>query len=96
REGWPDSVGTRFINRYVFPDGELDTVSNVQRAMERVGFEIWDVEGLRPHYALTLRHWGERLEARRSSDLKSTRVAERCDLSDVSRRIEDAEVSLIE
>ncbi|MCC4114913.1 cyclopropane-fatty-acyl-phospholipid synthase family protein [Aromatoleum toluclasticum] len=69
REGWPDSVGTRFINRYVFPDGELDTVSNVQRAMERVGFEIWDVEGLRPHYALTLRHWGERLEARRREAL---------------------------
>lgn len=70
REGWPDSVNTRFINRYVFPDGELDTVSNVQRAMERAGFEIWDVEGLRPHYALTLRHWIERLETRRPAALQ--------------------------
>ncbi|WP_246262280.1 SAM-dependent methyltransferase [Aromatoleum evansii] len=70
REGWPDSAGTRFINRYVFPDGELDTVGNVQRAMERAGFEIWDVEGLRPHYALTLRHWGERLERRRLEALE--------------------------
>lgn len=63
-EGWPDTLSTRFINRYVFPDGELDTVSNVQRVMEHSGFEIHDVEGLRPHYALTLRHWGRRLEQR--------------------------------
>jgi cyclopropane-fatty-acyl-phospholipid synthase len=61
-EGWPDTLSTRFINRYVFPDGELDTVSNVQRVMERGGFEIHDVEGLRWHYALTLRHWVQRLE----------------------------------
>lgn len=63
REGWAKSVGTRFINRYVFPDGELDTVGNVQRAMEGAGFEILDVEALRRHYALTLRHWVQRLEA---------------------------------
>lgn len=61
-EGWPDTLSTRFINRYVFPDGELDTVSNVQGVMERGGFEIHDVEGLRWHYALTLRHWVQRLE----------------------------------
>ncbi len=62
-EGWQQNVNTKFINRYVFPDGELDTVSNIQRGMERAGFEIHDVEGLRPHYALTLRHWVQRLEA---------------------------------
>jgi cyclopropane-fatty-acyl-phospholipid synthase len=62
-EGWNRTVDTQFINRYVFPDGELDTVSNIQRGMERAGFEIHDVEGLRPHYALTLRHWVRRLEA---------------------------------
>ncbi len=64
-EGWKKSISTEFINRYVFPDGELDTVSNVQRAMERSGFEILDVEGLRRHYVLTLRHWVRRLENRR-------------------------------
>jgi cyclopropane-fatty-acyl-phospholipid synthase len=53
---------TEFINRYVFPDGQLDTVGNIQRGMERAGFEIADVEALRPHYALTLRHWVARLE----------------------------------
>ena len=62
-EGWRrDSVDSAFINRYVFPDGELDMVSNVQRNMERAHFEIFDVENLRPHYALTLRHWVQRIE----------------------------------
>jgi len=70
QEGWRKSVGTRFINRYVFPDGELDTVGNVQRAMERAGFEILDVEALRPHYALTLRHWVRRLETRKTEALQ--------------------------
>jgi len=42
---------------HVFPDGELDCVSNIQLGMERAGFEIHDVEGLRPHPALTLRNW---------------------------------------
>lgn len=62
-EGWKPSVDTEFINRYVFPDGELDTVSNIQRGMENAGFEIQDVEALRAHYALTLRYWVQRLEA---------------------------------
>ena len=61
-EGWELTSSTEFINRYVFPDGQLDTVSNIQRDMERAQFEIADVEALRPHYALTLRHWVSRLE----------------------------------
>jgi cyclopropane-fatty-acyl-phospholipid synthase len=61
-EGWQKSMSTEFINRYVFPDGQLDNVSNVQHVMETSRFEIADVEALRPHYALTLRHWVERLE----------------------------------
>lgn len=69
-EGWKKSVTTEFINRYVFPDGELDCVSNIQLGMERAGFEIHDVEGLRPHYALTLRHWVRRLEAHREAALR--------------------------
>lgn len=69
-EGWNKSVGTEFINRYVFPGGELDRVSNVQLGMERAGFEIHDVEGLRPHYALTLRHWVQRLETNREAAVR--------------------------
>ena len=61
-EGWDKTSSTEFINRYFFPDGQLDTVSNIQRGMERARFEIADVEALRPHYALTLRHWVARLE----------------------------------
>lgn len=59
---WDCSTSTKFINRHVFPDGELDTISNIQRRMEEAHFEIFDVEGLRPHYAYTLRHWVRRLE----------------------------------
>ena len=36
-----------FINRNVFPDGQLDTVSNTQRGMKHARFEIADVEVLR-------------------------------------------------
>jgi cyclopropane-fatty-acyl-phospholipid synthase len=70
QEGWGEALSSRFINRYVFPDGELDTVGNIQRAMERAQFEILDVEGLRPHYALTLRHWVHRLERRHAAALR--------------------------
>ena len=61
-EGWQKSAATDFINRYVFPDGELDNISNIQHTMERAKFEIADVEALRSHYALTLRHWVAKLE----------------------------------
>jgi cyclopropane-fatty-acyl-phospholipid synthase len=69
-EGWSKTVSTDFINRYVFPDGELDTVSNVQRVMERSHFEILDVEALRRHYAMTLRHWVGQLEGNRAEALR--------------------------
>jgi cyclopropane-fatty-acyl-phospholipid synthase len=68
-EGWNQTVDTDFINRYVFPNGELDCVSNIQLGMERAGFEIQDVEALRRHYALTLRHWVQRLEENRDAAL---------------------------
>ncbi|HVW42218.1 MAG TPA: cyclopropane-fatty-acyl-phospholipid synthase family protein [Amycolatopsis sp.] len=55
--------GKTFINRYVFPDGELEPVSVMAGAIEQAGFEIRDVESLREHYALTLRAWVANLEA---------------------------------
>ncbi len=70
QEGWRKTLGAQFINRYVFPDGGLDTVSNARCVMERAGFEILDVEALRPHYALTLRHWVRRLESRKAEALR--------------------------
>ncbi|MCS7100153.1 MAG: class I SAM-dependent methyltransferase [Burkholderiaceae bacterium] len=55
-----------FIGKYVFPHGELPHVSLALREMSGQGFEVVDVESLRPHYAKTLAHWSNRLEARLS------------------------------
>ncbi|MEA2007960.1 MAG: cyclopropane-fatty-acyl-phospholipid synthase family protein, partial [Chloroflexota bacterium] len=54
---------TTFLNRYVFPDGELEPIHHTLQEAEKVGFEVRDVESLREHYALTLRHWMRHLEA---------------------------------
>lgn len=51
-----------FINRYVFPDGELESVGWLVRQMEDLGFEIRHEENLREHYARTLRFWCDNLE----------------------------------
>lgn len=53
-----------FIDKYVFPHGELPHLHVATREMSRAGFEIVDVESLRPHYAKTLEHWSQRLDAR--------------------------------
>jgi len=55
--------GPSFIDRYVFPDGDLVPIATTLRLAERCGFEVRDVESLREHYVLTLRHWVRRLEA---------------------------------
>ena len=68
--GWSRNLSSEFINRYVFPDAQLDAISNIQRFMEDADFEIADVEGLRPHYALTLRSWVGRLERRHARALE--------------------------
>jgi cyclopropane-fatty-acyl-phospholipid synthase len=52
-----------FIERDVFPDARLVPAAHVIASAESVGFELRDVESLREHYALTLRHWLRRLEA---------------------------------
>ncbi|HEX7981304.1 MAG TPA: cyclopropane-fatty-acyl-phospholipid synthase family protein [Gemmatimonadaceae bacterium] len=50
-----------FIERYVFPDGELVPLGALLGMAEPTGLEARDVENLREHYILTLRHWVERL-----------------------------------
>jgi cyclopropane-fatty-acyl-phospholipid synthase len=52
-----------FIDRYVFPDGELEGVGTIVSAMQDNGFEVRHEENLREHYSLTLRDWGINLEA---------------------------------
>ena len=53
-----------FIERYIFPGGELSHVSKVTEVMSEAQFEPLDLENLRPHYARTLWAWSDALEAR--------------------------------
>lgn len=52
-----------FIEKYIFPGGELLHVSHVLRDMALAGLEMTDVENLRPHYARTLWAWSDALES---------------------------------
>jgi cyclopropane-fatty-acyl-phospholipid synthase len=52
-----------FVDRYVFPDGELHEVGSVVSTIQQAGLEARHVESLREHYALTLRRWVANLEA---------------------------------
>lgn len=54
---------SKFIDRYVFPDGELHEVGSVISALQDHGLEVRHMENLREHYALTLRRWVANLEA---------------------------------
>ena len=51
-----------FLQRYVFPDGELEEIGTVVSAVQHAGLEIRHVENLREHYALTLRAWSRNLD----------------------------------
>jgi len=53
-----------FIEKYIFPGGELTHVSRVLEGLADGALEAVDVENLRPHYACTLWHWSDALEAR--------------------------------
>lgn len=55
--------GGEFIDKYVFPDGELPHISLALEAAQRGGLEAFDVENLRRHYARTLHVWADKFEA---------------------------------
>jgi len=60
----PDTARTDpFIDRYVFPDGQLHAIGHLVTVMNDNGFEIRHEENLREHYAMTLRDWGANLDA---------------------------------
>jgi cyclopropane-fatty-acyl-phospholipid synthase len=64
------SVGERFIERYIFPDGELGELSVILNSAEQSGWEIVDVESWRPHYVRTLRCWADNLERSREEAVR--------------------------
>lgn len=66
-EGRKGGRASGFMERFVFPDGELVAVSDALGIAERTGFEVRDVESLREHYARTLRAWVARLESNRGA-----------------------------
>jgi len=77
--GWMQLGAGEFIDRYVFPDGELPHLSFVIKALAEAGLEALDVESLRRHYARTCREWADRLDANRERALarageKRTRI----------------------
>ena len=65
-----------FIERFIFPGGELEHVSHVTRRLSDAGLELVDAENLRPHYARTLWAWSDALESRltRAAELAGDRV----------------------
>ncbi|MGH8901692.1 MAG: class I SAM-dependent methyltransferase [Egibacteraceae bacterium] len=73
--GHPDRVRTgrerTFANAYVFPDGGLVPAWRIVQEIQQGGFEILDVEQLRPHYALTLRRWIRNLESHHDAAVAS-------------------------
>jgi cyclopropane-fatty-acyl-phospholipid synthase len=61
-----------FIEKYIFPGGELEHVSHVLEQTADGGLEPLDVENLRPHYARTLWAWSDALEAQLDAARKVT------------------------
>ena len=62
RHGDPEAGA--FSERFVFPDAAPLHLSRILAALERAGLETQHVEGFSADYAVTLRHWLDRLESR--------------------------------
>jgi cyclopropane-fatty-acyl-phospholipid synthase len=74
RAGGVINPGPSFMDRYIFPDAELLTVSDMVNAAESVGFEVRDVEDLREHYEETLHRWVTALNQNEAEAIKLTDV----------------------
>jgi cyclopropane-fatty-acyl-phospholipid synthase len=66
--------GPSFMDRYIFPDGEILTLSEMVNAAENAGFEVRDVEDLREHYEETLHRWVTALNENEEEAIKLTDV----------------------
>jgi cyclopropane-fatty-acyl-phospholipid synthase len=65
---------SKFISRFVFPDGDLQPVHQLLTTMHENGLEVRDVESMREHYTLTLRAWVRNLEANRDAAIREAGV----------------------
>lgn len=63
----PPRPNNAWIDKYIFPGSYAPSASEIYRAIENSWFHQSDDEALRIHYALTLKHWRERLEAQRDT-----------------------------
>lgn len=61
-----------FIDKYIFPGGELHTISGVLSVMEDENYEVCDIECLREHYFKTLSHWVNNLLKNKEKAIKDT------------------------
>lgn len=68
--GWAQLGAGEFIERYVFPGGELPHIALVLQEMSAAGLEVADVESLRRHYARTCHEWAARLEKNRDEAVR--------------------------
>ncbi len=59
---WKRTSQTEFLEKHVFPNGEMDDITHIMDVMEQQKWEILDVENLRLHYARTCHQWYARLE----------------------------------
>jgi cyclopropane-fatty-acyl-phospholipid synthase len=61
----PPGTTNRWLRKYIFPGGYTPAMSETLLAIEKVGLWVTDIEVLRLHYAMTLKHWRERFAANR-------------------------------
>jgi cyclopropane-fatty-acyl-phospholipid synthase len=72
-----DALGSgNFSPRHIVPDGEMVTLSEANLVAESTGLEVREVECLREHYALTLRHWVSRIEEHKDEAVQLVGEAE--------------------
>ncbi len=61
-----EQVTDEFINKYIFPGGQLGTEWQIIKAARNVGFIVEDVHNLGVNYEHTLRAWNKNFQARRN------------------------------
>ena len=98
-EPGPDHDRT-FMRRFVFPDAELQPLPFLLEALTGAGFEVRDVESLREHYVLTLRHWLANLAEHRDDAIRTGGVEReriwRLYMTGAARAFADNEISVFQ